>query len=49
MATSYENRLNDWVNKEKLGIHLLNSVGVLMYDKGIELVLFRKQLLCVGV
>ena len=35
MSASYETQLNDWVNKEKLGVDLLNSVGTLMYDKGI--------------
>jgi glyceraldehyde 3-phosphate dehydrogenase len=49
MTMSYENQLNDWVNKEKSAVNLLKSVGTLMYDKGIELVLFRKQLLEVGV
>ena len=49
MSASYETQLNDWVNKEKLGVNLLNSVGTLMYDKGIELVLFRNQLLEIGV
>ena len=49
MAASYDNQLNDWVNKEKSGVNLLNSVGTLMYDKGIELVLFRNQLLEIGV
>jgi glyceraldehyde 3-phosphate dehydrogenase len=49
MAASYENQLDDWINKEKSGINLLNSVGTLMYDKGIELVLFRNQLLEIGV
>ena len=46
---SYENQLNDWVNKEKSAVNLLKSVGTLMYDKGIELILFRKQLLEIGV
>ena len=32
MSTSYENQLNEWVNKEK-HVDLLNSVGTLMYDK----------------
>ena len=45
MASSYENQLNNWVNKEKAGVNLLNSVGTLMYDKGIELILFRRHLL----
>ncbi|MBT5615631.1 MAG: glyceraldehyde-3-phosphate dehydrogenase [Flavobacteriales bacterium] len=49
MSASYELKLNDWINKEKLGVNLLNSVGTLMYDKGIELVLFRNQLLEIGV
>ena len=49
MDTSYENQLNNWVNKEKLGVDLLNSVGTLMYDKGIELVLFRNHLLEIGI
>ena len=49
MTASYENQLSDWVNKEKSAVNLLNSVGTLMYDKGIELVLFRNQLLEIGV
>ena len=49
MSASYETQLNDWVNKEKSAVNLLNSVGTLMYDKGIELVLFRIQLLEIGV
>ena len=49
MSTSYENQLNEWVNKEKHAVDLLNSVGTLMYDKGIELVLFRNKLLEIGV
>ena len=49
MAASYENQLSDWVNKEKVGVNLLNSVGTLMYDKGVELILFRRHLLEIGV
>ena len=49
MPASYETQLNDWVNKEKSAVNLLNSVGTLMYDKGIELILFRNQLLEIGV
>ncbi|MBT4737632.1 MAG: glyceraldehyde-3-phosphate dehydrogenase [Flavobacteriales bacterium] len=49
MSKSYENQLNNWVNKEKSAVDLLNSVGTLMYDKGIELVLFRNKLLEIGV
>jgi glyceraldehyde 3-phosphate dehydrogenase len=49
MGSSYEKQLNNWINKEKAGVNLLNSVGALMYDKGIELILFRRQLLEIGV
>ena len=49
MCNSYENQLDEWVKKEKAGVDLLNSVGTLMYDKGIELILFRNQLLEIGV
>ncbi len=49
MSTSYENQLNKWINKEKHAVDLLNSVGTLMYEKGIELVLFRNKLLEIGV
>tara|TARA_Y100001954_G_C15772447_1_gene585196 strand:+ start:268 stop:1707 length:1440 start_codon:yes stop_codon:yes gene_type:complete len=49
MKGSYDNQLKEWVKKEKEGVNLLKSVGTLMYDKGIELILFRKQLLEIGV
>ena len=41
MCNSYENQLDEWVKKEKAGVDLLNSVGTLMYDKGIELILLE--------
>ena len=40
----YESELNDWVNKEKSAISLISSIGNLLYDKSIELVLFRNPL-----
>ncbi len=49
MSTSYENQLNNWIDQEKSAVNLLNSVGTLMYDKGIEIVLFRKKILEIGV
>ena len=49
MKESYDSQFQDWVKKEKEGISLLKSAGTLMYDKGVELVLFRKQLLEIGV
>ena len=49
MKLSYENNLKNWVNKEKVGVSLLKSCGTLMYEHGIELVLFRNKLLEIGV
>ena len=49
MKLSYENQLKNWVNKEKVGVSLLKSSGTLMYEHGIELVLFRNKLLEIGV
>ena len=49
MKLSYENHLKKWVNKEKIGVSLLKSSGTLMYEHGIELVLFRNKLLEIGV
>lgn len=40
----YESELSDWVNKEKSAISLISSIGNLLYDKSIELVLFRNPL-----
>ena len=40
----YESELNDYVNKEKSAISLISSIGNLLYDKSIELVLFRNPL-----
>ena len=46
---SYDSTLKNWLNKEKDGVSLLNTVANLMYDKGIELVLFRNHLLEIGI
>ena len=48
MSISYENQLNNWIDKEKSAVNLLNSVGTLMYDKGIEIV-FLEKILEIGV
>ena len=49
MKLSYKNQLSKWINKEKVGVSLLKSSGTLMYEHGIELVLFRNKLLEIGV
>jgi len=47
--TGYEAELQSWVSKERATVSLINSVGTLMYDQGVELVFFRNQLVDLGV
>ena len=49
VQNGYENSLNDYVNKEKVAVDLINSIGSLMYEKGIELVLFRQHLVNINI
>lgn len=44
-AVGYEKELQSYVDKEKAAVKLASKVGELLYDKGIELVLFRNHLL----
>ena len=46
---SYDKQLSNWIDNEKIAANLLNLIGQLMYDKGIEIVLFRQNILDVGV
>lgn len=41
----YETELNSYIKKEAAAVKLIHYIGRLMYDKGIELVLFRNHLL----
>jgi glyceraldehyde 3-phosphate dehydrogenase len=41
----YEAGLKEYVDREKAAVDLLNSVGVLMFEHGVELVFFRNHLL----
>lgn len=45
----YEKELNAHVKKERAAVVLSSKTGELLYDKGIELVLFRNQLLDVTI
>jgi len=45
----YTQKFEEWVSEEKIAVNLLNSAGMLMYDKGIEIILFRQNILDVGV
>ncbi len=40
----YQEQLNDWIEQEKAAIGLISAVGKLWFEKSIELVLFRNQL-----
>ncbi len=42
--TDYETQLNDWIQHEKAAIDLISAIGKLWFEKSIELVLFRNQL-----
>jgi len=44
-AVGYEKELNSHVQRERAAVKLSSHVGELLYDKGIELVLFRNHLM----
>ena len=44
-AQGYVKELNEHVKKERAAVKLNNKCGELLYDKGIELVLFRNHLI----
>lgn len=46
---NYQNHFNEYLNQEKEAVKLQHSVGQLLYDKGIELVLFRNPLTDISV
>jgi glyceraldehyde 3-phosphate dehydrogenase len=48
-VVGYEKELNAHVKKERAAVVLSSKTGELLYDKGIELVLFRNQLLDVTI
>ncbi len=41
----YTNSLESWITDEKSGFEFVNLVGQLYYDKSIELIIFRSQLI----
>ena len=45
MKQNYSDKLNAFIAEEKAATNLINSVGNLLYNKGIELVLFRRHLI----
>jgi len=43
-SNSFETNLYKWVEQEKKAVDLMNTIGHLIYDKAVELVLFRHHL-----
>src|SRR5690606_17896605 len=48
-TTGYEAGLKEYVERERAAVDLANSVGQLMYGKGVELVFFRNHLTDVDI
>lgn len=42
---SYESQLNNWIEQEKAAIDLISAIGKLWFERSIELVIFRNQLI----
>ncbi len=42
--SDYESKLGEWINDEKAAVKLINVTGHLWFDKSVELILFRNQL-----
>ena len=47
-SDTYSNELKVYVNQEKAAVDLISSVGKLLFDKSIELVLFRNHMVDVS-
>lgn len=48
-ALGYENELQSYIEQERAAVKLASKVGELLYDNGIELVLFRNHLVDITV
>lgn len=48
MLNKYQSEFQNWIEKEKKAVELINVVGQLWFDRSIELVLFRKPLFDIG-
>ena len=44
MKKNYEAALKDWVTDEKAALELISCVGKLWFDKSVELIIFRNQM-----
>ncbi len=43
-SISYESELQDWIKLEKAAIELIHITGTLWFDKSVELIIFRNQM-----
>lgn len=44
-AKSYEAELHDWISSERAAIELIGHIGTLWFEKSVELIIFRNQLI----
>jgi len=44
-GSSYESELGSWIEQEKAAIELIKAVGALWFEKSVELIIFRNQLI----
>mgnify|MGYP001219029656 CR=1 FL=1 len=49
IKVGYETSLNDYIDQKKNAVELINSIGHLMFDKGVELVFFRNHMVDVSI
>src|SRR5947208_642847 len=43
-TNKYETELNEWIKHEKAAIELISVTGILWFDKSVELIIFRNQM-----
>ncbi len=44
-TSTYESELGSWIEQEKAAIELIKAVGALWFEKSVELIIFRNQLI----
>ena len=49
MKVGYETSLNEYIQQERTAVKLTNSIGHLMFDKGVELVFFRNHMVDISI
>lgn len=49
MSNEFESELNNWVDQEKKAVELISTLGQLLFNNSVELVLFRHNLIDLNV